>query len=252
MVNTISERLSEIHNRITQAAQRVNRDASEIRMVGVSKMHSPDLIREAYAAGLTDFGESRVQEAEPKIDALREEHSDIVWHLIGALQTNKAKRAVRLFDMVHSLDRLSLAHALNRHLAEAIEPEQTQAIPPHLDVLLQVNVSGEASKYGFPLFGWEDNQELVQQFFGEVEQMISLPHLVIRGLMTIAPWADDPETARPTFQSTRQLRDVLAQQFPTQDWSELSMGMTDDFPIAIEEGATLVRVGRALFGERPV
>lgn len=252
MVNSLSERLSEIHNRMAEAAQRVHRDTSEIRLIGVSKMHSPELIREAYTAGLTDFGESRIQEAEPKIDALREEHPDMVWHLIGALQSNKAKRSVRLFDMVHSLDRLSLAQTLNRHIAEAVESEYTQATPQRLAVLLQVNVSGETSKYGFPLFGWEDNHELLQQFFGEVEQIISLPHLVIRGLMTIAPWADDPETARPTFQSTRQLRDMLTQQFPTQDWSELSMGMTDDFPIAIEEGATLVRIGRALFGERPV
>lgn len=251
-MNTISERLSEIQNRMAQAAQRANRDTREIRVVGVSKMHPPDLIGEAYAAGLTDFGESRIQEAEPKIDALQDECGGIVWHLIGALQTNKAKRAVRLFDMIHSLDRLALAHTLNRHLAEAVGDGHPSAPPQRLAVLLQVNVSGEASKYGFSLSGWEHNHEVLQRFFGEVEQIITLPHLAVRGLMTIAPWSDDPEASRPTFRSTQQLRDVLARQFPKQDWSELSMGMTNDFPVAIEEGATLVRIGRAIFGERPV
>jgi len=116
--------------------------------------------------------------------------------------------------------------------------------------LLQVNVSGEASKDGFVLAGWEQRPELRDSFFAEVERLLALPHLRVGGLMTIAPWGEDPEAARPTFRSTRRLRDALARRFPAADWSALSMGMTDDFEVAIEEGATIVRVGRAIFGER--
>jgi pyridoxal phosphate enzyme (YggS family) len=262
-MDTLTARIAAVRERIAAAARRSGRAADAIRLVGVSKTHPPDLVAQALAAGLIDFGENRVQEAEPKIAALAAERARITWHLIGHLQTNKARSAAGLFDMVHSLDSLRLAVALDRHVADQ-SSEQTRrqgdketrnedlpvSLSPCLPVLLEVNVSGEASKQGFALAGWEERRELLEAFLADVERMLALPHLTIRGLMTIAPWGTAPEAARPTFRSTLRLREALARRFPSADWAELSMGMTDDFEVAIEEGATIVRVGRAIFGER--
>jgi pyridoxal phosphate enzyme (YggS family) len=252
-LDSIATRIDIVRERIAAAARRVGRAPEQIRLVGVTKTHPPEIVARALAAGLRDFGENRVQEAEPKIAALAASRSQISWHLIGHLQSNKARRAAALFDVVHSVDSLRLAVALDRHAGERAKAGDlvTPSLPsPPLPVLLQVNVSGEASKEGFALAGWEQRRELLEAFLAEVDQLLALPHLAIRGLMTIAPWGADPEAARPTFHSARRLREVLAQRFPTAEWSVLSMGMTDDFEIAIEEGATLVRVGRAIFGER--
>lgn len=238
---TIAERLALVHERIAAAALRAGRRSEEVRLVGVTKTHPPDVVRAALAAGLHDVGENRVQEAEAKIMALAAERSRLTWHLIGHLQTNKAKKAAALFDMVHSVDSLRLAQALDRHAGE-----QGRRLP----VLLQVNVSGEATKEGFDLADWQEQPAIFEQFVVEVDRILALPHLVVRGLMTIAPWGIDPEAARPTFRATRRLREQLARYLPAGEWVELSMGMTDDFEIAIEEGATIVRVGRAIFGER--
>jgi hypothetical protein len=215
-------------------------------MIAVTKTHAAEVVAQAVAAGLYDLGENRVQEAEPKIAALSAQHPAPRWHLIGHLQRNKARRAVQLFDMVHSLDSLRLAQALDRHMREQATPTRQR-----LPVLLQVNVSGEASKEGFALPGGVANRDQVPPLLAAIEQILALPHLHVQGLMTVAPLLDDPRAARPIFQALRSLRDMLAQQFPQADWHHLSMGMTDDFEVAIEEGATLVRIGRALFGERP-
>jgi pyridoxal phosphate enzyme (YggS family) len=169
--------------------------------------------------------------------------------MIGHLQSNKAKRAATLFDLIHSVDSLHLAEALARGVGSSSSNPQPPARKP-LSVLLQVNVSGEASKEGFDLAGWEERPDLLDGFFAEVERLLALPQLRVGGLMTIAPWGDDPAAARPTFRSAQRLRDRLARRFPAADWSALSMGMTDDFEAAIEEGATIVRVGRAIFGAR--
>jgi hypothetical protein len=238
-MSTIAERIAAIQARIAAAARRSQRDAGGIQLVGVSKTHPPETIAEALAAGLTHFGENRVQEAEAKIAALSAERARITWHLIGHLQSNKAKRAAALFDLVHSVDSLKLAQVLDR---------AAPAAP--LAVLLQVNVSGEASKEGFDLAGWEQQPGVLESFVAQVEQILALPGLKVRGLMTIAPWGHLPEQARLTFRSVRLLRDELAVRFPQASWNHLSMGMTDDFEVAIEEGATIVRVGRALFGAR--
>jgi pyridoxal phosphate enzyme (YggS family) len=246
-MDTIAMRIEAVRERIAAAARRAGRSPDQIRLVGVSKTHPPELVAQALGAGLCDFGENRVQEAEPKIAALAADRNAITWHLIGHLQSNKAKRAVALFDVVHSVDSLSLAQALARG-AGARTPHPASRIP--LAVLLQVNVSGEASKDGFELAGWEDQPALLDHFFAQVEQLLALPHLRVGGLMTIAPWSDDPAAARPTFRSTQRLRDALARRFPAADWSALSMGMSDDFEVAIAEGATIVRVGRAIFGSR--
>jgi pyridoxal phosphate enzyme (YggS family) len=258
-MESIAAHLTAIQERISAAARRAGRSAAEITLVGVTKTHPPETVAAALAAGLAHFGENRVQEAEEKIAALAAERVRISWHLIGHLQRNKAKKAAALFDVVHSVDSLRLAETLSRVQgsgsrvqAASVEPspESRTLNPEPLSVLLQVNVSGEASKEGFALAGWEERPALLDAFLAEVEALLALPHLRVHGLMTIAPWSTDPEPARPTFRAARRLRDTLAQRFPQADWSALSMGMTDDFEVAIEEGATIVRVGRAIFGER--
>jgi pyridoxal phosphate enzyme (YggS family) len=259
-METLATRLAAVQERIAAAARRASRPASEITLVGVSKTHPPAAVRAGLAAGLTHFGENRVQEAEQKIAALADERARISWHLIGHLQRNKARKAAALFGVIQSVDSLRLAEALDRSqgsgisdrgsavTAQARDPRPLN--PEPLLVLLQVNVSGEASKEGFALAGWEERPALLDAFLAEVAALLALPHLRVGGLMTIAPWGADPEQARPTFRSARRLRDTLAQRLPQADWSALSMGMTDDFAVAIEEGATIVRVGRAIFGER--
>jgi pyridoxal phosphate enzyme (YggS family) len=248
-MDTIALRIDSVRERIASAAKRAGRSPDAIRLVGVSKTHPPELVAQAFAAGLRDFGENRVQEAEPKIAALAADRNAIRWHLIGHLQSNKAKRAAALFDLIHSLDSVRLAEALARGVGSSLSNPQPP-IPNPRAVLLQVNVSGEASKDGFDLAGWEERPDLLDGFCAEVERLLARPQLRVGGLMTIAPWGDDAAAARPTFRSAQRLRDALAQRFPAADWSALSMGMTDDFEVAIEEGATIVRVGRAIFGAR--
>ncbi len=254
-MESIATRLAAVQERIAAAARRAGRPAAEITLVGVTKTQPPDIVAAALAAGLQHFGENRVQEAEEKIVGLAAERSHITWHLIGHLQRNKVKKAAGLFDIVHSVDSLRLAEALDKVQGlggRSPTPSPQPPTPNPLPVLLQVNVSGEVSKEGFALAGWEERAAPFDAFLAEVEALLALPHLRVRGLMTIAPWGVDPERARPAFRAARRLRDALAQHFPQADWSALSMGMTDDFEVAIEEGATLVRVGRAIFGERAV
>jgi PLP dependent protein len=255
-MDSIAARIEAVRERIAAAARRAGRSPDDIRLVGVSKTHPPELVAQALAAGLRDFGENRVQEADPKIAALAADRNTITWHMIGHLQSNKAKRAAALFDLIHSVDSVHLAKALARgdrgwgmRDGDVLSIPQLPTPNSRL-ILLQVNVSGEASKDGFDLAGWEARPDRLDGFFADVERLLALPQLRIGGLMTIAPWGADPAEARPTFRAARRLRDALAQRFPAADWSALSMGMTDDFEVAIEEGATIVRVGRAIFGAR--
>jgi pyridoxal phosphate enzyme (YggS family) len=240
-VNTIGERLAAVQERIAAAARQAGRDPGDVQLIAVTKTHPADVVRSAFAGGCRVFGENRVQEAEGKIDALADVRASVQWHLIGHLQRNKAKKAAALFDLVHSLDSLSLAQTLDRHAAAAGR---------RLPVLLQVNMSGEANKEGFALAGWQDDHAVLDRFVADVEQIVALPHLDVQGLMTVAPWSDDPGVVQPVFRATRLLRDELARRFSSTDWRHLSMGMTGDFELAIVEGATLVRIGRAIFGER--
>jgi pyridoxal phosphate enzyme (YggS family) len=260
-METIAMRLAAVQARIANAAHRAGRRPEEITLVGVSKTHPPESIAEALAAGLAHFGENRVQEAEGKIAMLADVRARSTWHLIGHLQRNKARKAATLFDIIHSVDSLRLAAALDREqgarsgdygrMNEASSAASRPASPgSRLPILLQVNVSGEATKEGFALADWESRPAVLEAFQADAAALLALPNLRVAGLMTIAPWADDPEAARPTFRAVRRLRDRLAQDFPQADWSTLSMGMTDDFAVAIEEGATLVRIGRAIFGAR--
>ncbi len=239
---SIASRFDQVRERIARAAARADRDPAAITLVAVTKTHPPEVIAEAIAAGARDLGENRVQEAALKIPPLAAAYPDARWHLIGHLQRNKAKSAIELFDMIHSIDSLRLAETLNRLLEERAAAR--------LPVLLQVNVSGEASKEGFDLPGGIANRAGLEALLPEVERILALPCLEVRGLMTIAPIVADLEQARPVFRALRELRDELARRFPQTAWAELSMGMTDDFEAAIAEGATIVRVGRAIFGER--
>ena len=241
-VRAIGANVAAIRERIAIAARRAGRDPTDVTLVAVTKTHPPDVIEAAVAAGLVDLGENRVQEAAEKVD-LVPGRDRLRWHLIGHLQRNKARKAVAIFDMIHSVDSVRLAEVLQRHLA-ADQPGR------RLPILLQVNIAGEAQKEGFDLTGGATNVEALGQLHADVAAILGFDRLDLRGLMTIAPYVEDVEQARPVFRALRELRDELALRFPGASWTELSMGMTGDFEVAVEEGATLVRVGRAIFGER--
>jgi pyridoxal phosphate enzyme (YggS family) len=225
----VAENLEHIRATIAQAAARAGREARDVTLIAVSKTVPLDLVRIAYNLGVTNFGENRVQEALPKIAEFSP--PDVRWHMIGHLQSNKASKVIGAFASVESVDTLHLAQALERHAAR-----QNVRLP----VLLQVNVSGEASKEGMSPVETPDI----------ARQVVALPHLLVEGLMTIAPIAHNQEEVRPVFRQLRLLRDHLRNEVPQCDWRHLSMGMTDDYRVAIEEGATIVRIGRAIFGER--
>jgi pyridoxal phosphate enzyme (YggS family) len=228
--NGIRENLQEIQERMARAAARAGRRAEEITLIGVSKMHAAQAIREAFAAGVRHFGENRVQEWEEKRGAVQD--LPATWHLIGHLQSNKAARAARLFDSVDSLDDAALALRLDRALAE-------MAAAKKLRVLIEVRVAPEEAKSGVAEAGLE----------ALAEKVCALPQLDLAGLMCIPPFLEDPEQVRPYFRRLRELRDTLAQRL-RRLLPALSMGMSHDFEAAIEEGATEVRVGTALFGKR--
>jgi pyridoxal phosphate enzyme (YggS family) len=230
---SIPENLAAVHERINGAAQRARRPSEEIALMAVSKTQSAERIREAYDAGQRLFGENRVQESAAKIDALQDLH-DAEWHMIGHLQTNKAVRTAELFQAVDSVDSLKLAEKLN---------SAAVTLGKKLEVLIEINIGGESAKSGAA----PDSLELE-------ELLIAAPRLealVFRGLMTVPPFTDDPEGARPYFRKLRELRDTIAsRKLPAVAMDQLSMGMSHDFEVAIEEGSTCVRVGTAIFGER--
>src|SRR5215467_2402126 len=232
---SIAENINAIRKRIARAAARVGRDPDSITLMAVSKTVEPARIQEAYAAGLRVFGENRVQEFEGKSGTLSE-LKDAQWHLIGHLQSNKAKKAAELFNAVDSVDSLRLAERLNQAAMEAGKK---------LEVLIEIKVGQEESKAGIPL----DSPELEKMLRAAPQ----LEHLQIRGLMTVPPFTDDPEGARPYFRLLRDLSDQIAtRRLHGIQMDTLSMGMSHDFEVAIEEGSTCVRVGTAIFGIRPL
>lgn len=224
-VEEIAERLDAVRARIAAAERRAGRAPGSVRLVLASKTQPPDAIRAAYRAGARDFGENYVQEALAKRPALAD-LTDIRWHMIGHLQTNKARAAVENFDLIHSLDSERLAARIAQ-----IRPS------PKVRILVEINLGGEATKTGI-------SAERLETFINAVRELVD-----VAGLMTIPPEVDEPEDARPYFVRMRELRDKLAARTGLA-LSELSMGMTTDFEVAIEEGATIVRIGRAVFGER--
>lgn len=229
----LRERLEEVRERIALSARRSGRQPEAITLIAVSKTHPPEVLRRAIEAGVTDLGENRVQEAEAKILEIGRER--VRWHLIGHLQSNKARRAVSLFDLIHSLDSKELALRLNRMCGE-------EGAPP-LPVMIQVDLAGEETKAGI---SEGQLQELVQQ-------VAACEHLRLAGLMTLPPFFEDAERVRPFFNRLRQLRDrYKAMGAFGDEQGELSMGMSNDFEVAVEEGATMVRVGTAIFGQRGI
>jgi len=229
--NAFAERLENVLSRIRSCAQRCNRSPDEITLLAVSKTHPAEAIREAISLGLNDFGENRVQEAESKIPIVGRDAAR--WHLIGHLQSNKARKAVELFDVIHSLDSVALAQRLGRICVELDRAT--------LPVLIQVDLGHETTKTGI------DEKDLNELVAAVTES----ERLELRGLMTLPPFFDEAEKARPYFQRLREARDELQARGAFGDRSgDLAMGMTHDFEIAIEEGATIVRIGTAIFGER--
>ena len=218
---SIRDNLRRVQERIEAACQRAGRSPDEVTLVGVTKTVGPDAVIEAYEAGLRDFGENRVQEAVAKIDTVAQLGVEARWHLIGHLQTNKVKLAAGCFGIIHSVDSVRLSREISRRYESDVP------------VLLEVNVAQDPAKFGFA----------PEEVAAALREIAVLPHLDVRGLMTIAPITTNPDETRPTFRRLRELRDDLA-------LAELSMGMSGDFEVAIEEGATMVRVGTAIFGPR--
>ncbi|NJL58378.1 MAG: YggS family pyridoxal phosphate-dependent enzyme [Desulfobacteraceae bacterium] len=226
----MKERIGNIRKLIHQTAINCGRNPAEIRLVGVSKTFPAEIVRQAIEAGMDILGENYIQEAKEKIAALSS--YPVSWHFIGHLQSNKAKYAVKLFDLIHTVDSLKLAEELNRQAAK---------IGKIQDILIEVNVGNEETKSGISV---EDALPLIRN-------IADLTHLSVKGLMTIPPFYDEPEKVRPYFKALWELRDtVRAQSVPGILMNELSMGMSGDFQIAIEEGATMVRIGTAIFGGR--
>lgn len=227
----LRQRLAKVRERIALSARLSGREAEEITLIAVSKTHPAELLRRAIEAGVTDLGENRVQEADAKITEIGRER--VRWHLIGHLQSNKARRAAALFQVIHSLDSQELATRLNRLSKE----EGTEPLP----VMIQVDLAGEKTKTGIA----ED--ELPQL----VERVAACEHLRLKGLMTLPPFFEDAERSRPYFNRLRELRDRYKEAGAFGDGpGELSMGMSNDFEVAVEEGATMVRVGTSIFGQR--
>lgn len=220
--------LNSIQQRIAAACARAGRDSASVTLLAVSKTHPPEVVKEAVEAGQIFFGENKIQEAKAKIPLCP---GRARWHFIGHLQSNKCRDAVELFEMIQSVDSLSLAQEINK---------RAEAAAKTMPVLLEVNVAGEASKFGYP----------PERLLAELAELNKLPRLEIHGLMAVPPWTPVPENSRPHFRRLRELKveceNILGAPLP-----QLSMGMSGDFEVAIEEGATIVRVGTALFGERP-
>lgn len=238
---TIAENLARVHENIANACARSNRGENAVTLVAVSKTMPIMSILSAIEAGQQHFGENRVEEGIEKIPEINKQTScDTTWHMIGHIQSRKAKSIIPLFDLIHSVDSVKLAEKLSR-LAQ--DEGKT------LDILLEVNVSGEDAKYGFGGTDWYKDTQVKDQLWQEIKSIIELPNLNVNGLMTMAPFVDDMDIIRPVFRDLARLRDELSEAFGL-PMPELSMGMTNDYEVAIEEGATIVRVGRAIFGER--
>jgi pyridoxal phosphate enzyme (YggS family) len=238
---TIAENIAQVRQTIATTCERAGRKVDEVTLLAVSKTQPVEAILGAAAVGVQHFGENRVEEAVDKIPVVNAQlKHPVTWHMVGHIQSRKARDIPPLFQVVHSVERLKIANRLSQQMVEQ---------GGLLDVLLEINVSGEASKGGFEAAYWADSRTIREALWQAVAEVRKLPGLRVHGLMTMAPIVEDMEQTRPVFVNLAALRDAMAadQQI---DLPALSMGMTDDYPIAIEEGATIVRVGRAIFGPR--
>jgi PLP dependent protein len=235
--SVIRSNLENIQERIIKAASACGRDASQIKLVVVTKTHPVEMIRAAFQAGAHVFGENYPEESVAKIMSLQDTPG-IEWHMIGHLQSRKARLVAEHFNMIQSLDSIHLAEKLERILSE---------IQKTMPVLLEFNVSGEESKYGWP--AWQEDRW--EELIPDISNLLKFPHLKVVGLMTMPPLFEDPEVTRPYFSKLNSLKSYLSDNFKNNDWKDLSMGTSADFEIAIQEGATIVRVGQAILGPRP-
>jgi PLP dependent protein len=235
-VTQIKKNLENVHYKINQAAERAGRDANEIKLVAVTKQMPLDTIFAGIEAGIRIFGENYPEQAAKKIIEVGY-RDDIEWHMIGHIQSRKSETVCQHFNMVHSLDRLKIARHLNKNCRE---------IKKIMPTLVEVNVSGEDSKYGWP--AWDDKQwpSLVDNF----KKFVELEYIKIKGLMTMPPYFEDPEKTRPYYQLLKRLQDYLKSEMPENNWDELSIGTSFDYAVAIEEGATMIRLGTEIFGSR--
>ena len=233
--DVIAKNIDSVISRIERAADRSDRKPEAVRLVAVSKSQSLGKIRQAYSLGLRDFGENRVHEALPKQKQLHD-LSEIKWHMIGHIQSRKARDVPVNFSLVHSVDRMKIVRKLDEYAGEANQK---------LKVLLECNISGEEKKEGWNLGNPSSWPKIIPVF----EEILAFQNLQVCGLMTMAPFAAEEALLRKVFRSLRELKEFLSERLPG-SWAELSMGMTDDFEIAVEEGSTLVRIGRAIFGPR--
>jgi pyridoxal phosphate enzyme (YggS family) len=242
-LDSVRQNLARVQERIADAALRAGRDPAAVVLVAVTKGLPVQVVLDGYALGLRQFGENRPEEGAEKIPQVNGavDGARPVWHMVGHVQSRKAALTAEHFDVVHSVDGLKVARRLSRFALDRGR---------QLRVLLECNVSGEESKYGFQADRWERDEVQRRAIFVACAEILALPGLRLEGLMTMAPVTDDAESVRPIFAGLHALRDGLAERFPAGDWSTLSMGMTDDFEVAVEEGATMVRIGRALFGPR--
>jgi pyridoxal phosphate enzyme (YggS family) len=229
METNIAANIDKVRQKIAAAATRCNRSPDSIKLLAVSKTFSSFAVEQAINAGITAFGENYIQEAKEKITAIEKR---VEWHMIGHLQTNKAKYAVNLFEYIHSIDRLELAQEINKRAG---------LINRKINILIEINISGEKTKFGIT----------PSHAAGLIKEISVLENLSIKGLMTMAPYSENSENSRPYFAELRNLQqNIINEGIPGIQMENLSMGMTDDFEVAIEEGATIVRIGRAIFGER--
>ncbi len=241
---SLRERYHRLQERIQAAALRAGRSPDAVTLVAVSKTHPADVVLEAYAAGIRHFGENRAYELEDKqaaVMALAGPLPDLHWHFIGSLQTRQSLPVARLATCFHAVDRVKIAGRLSHQLND---------LGRQLTVFLEVNISGESNKAGFPAQQWQQDAAQRVALRLAAATIADLPRIEVQGLMTMAPWDTPEPVIRAVFRRTRELADWLQTAVPQVQWSSLSMGMTDDFEIAIEEGATHVRIGRALFGAR--
>lgn len=238
---SIRDNVKRVQDCIAASCARADRDPAEITLVAVSKQKTVEQILEAADAGLRHFGENRVEEGVEKIPQVNESaRGNVTWHMVGHVQSRKAKPVVQHFDIVQSVDSLKLAKRLSRF---AVENDRV------LGAFLEINISGEASKYGLAGYNWYRDDSVKEHLWRAAGAIFVLPNIEVKGLMTMAPYGAEEKTIRRVFTDLRHLRDELTRE-KEMALPELSMGMTDDYQIAIEEGATMIRIGRALFGER--